>query len=95
MFLYDADHVVPGVILSSDLVDGQKLQTLSGSQLTVSKTNVGTFIVPTPGVGPAAILTPDVIVDNGVIHIIDTVLIPGVSAPAAELMTVPVPELMI
>ena len=67
-------HVVPSKALSSDLKDGQQLTTVNGEKLTVSiKDGVVT-------VGGAKVVTPDVEASNGVIHVIDTVLIPGAGA---------------
>jgi transforming growth factor-beta-induced protein len=65
-------HVISGAILSSDLVDGGSAETLNGT-LSVS---VGDTVTFTSGDTVATVLTADVIASNGVIHIIDTVLLP-------------------
>ncbi|KAK6172314.1 hypothetical protein SNE40_016000 [Patella caerulea] len=64
-------HVVVGNIYSSALSDGQKVTTLNGKDLTVSiKDNV-------VKINGATVLTADINTNNGVIHVIDTVLIPS------------------
>lgn len=67
-------HVVGARALSTDLSNNQQLPTLlSGRSLTVGLTN-GVRIT-----GPrnfAQVVTPNVIAKNGVIHVIDTVLLP-------------------
>jgi uncharacterized surface protein with fasciclin (FAS1) repeats len=62
-------HVVPGRIMAADLAEGMKLMTLEGHELTVT-------LDGGPKVNGAAILTPDIEADNGVIHAIDKVLMP-------------------
>ena len=79
------NHVVPAVALSSDLQDGQVLPTLLGSTLTVTKNSTGVFITPTGG-PTAKVITADIKASNGVVHIIDTVLLPAAAGPAAETM---------
>jgi uncharacterized surface protein with fasciclin (FAS1) repeats len=63
-------HVVPGKALSSDLKDGQSVTTVNGKGATV-KIDGGKVMV-----GDASVVKPDVAASNGVIHVIDTVLIP-------------------
>lgn len=63
-------HVVPGMLLASDLHDGQVLETLSGQPLRVTIQN-GTVMV-----GGATVVTPNVDASNGVAHVIDGVLMP-------------------
>jgi uncharacterized surface protein with fasciclin (FAS1) repeats len=63
-------HVVSGNVMSSDLSDGQVITTLNGDTLTVSIQN---GVVK---VGNATVTTPDVKASNGVVHVIDTVLLP-------------------
>jgi uncharacterized surface protein with fasciclin (FAS1) repeats len=48
--------------------------------LTVIKNATGVFITPTGG-ATAQIITANITADNGVIHIIDTVLIPAAATP--------------
>jgi uncharacterized surface protein with fasciclin (FAS1) repeats len=63
-------HVVPGKVMSANLTNGMMLPTVQGENLTV------TVIDNTPMINNANVLQPDVVVKNGVIHFIDTVLIP-------------------
>jgi uncharacterized surface protein with fasciclin (FAS1) repeats len=64
-------HVVEGAaVLSSNLEDGQEVTTLNGQTLTVTINEEGVFI------GDAQVLTPDLETSNGVVHVIDTVLLP-------------------
>ena len=63
-------HVVPGKAMSSDLKDGQSVTTVNGKSATV-KLDGGKVMV-----GDATVVKPDIAASNGVIHVIDTVLIP-------------------
>lgn len=63
-------HVVPGELKAADLTDGQELETVNGEKLTVSVNG------DTVKVGDATVTTPDVDVSNGVVHVIDQVLVP-------------------
>ncbi|ULQ54843.1 fasciclin domain-containing protein [Flavihumibacter fluvii] len=63
-------HVVPGNIIAADLKNGQKLTTLEGQVLTVS-IKAGKIKI-----NRANIITADLAGKNGVIHVIDAVLIP-------------------
>ncbi len=71
-----ATHVVPGNVLAADLTDGQTLKTVNGETLTVSKQN-GTVIIKDGKGGSATVTTPDIKATNGVVHSIDTVLMPS------------------
>ena len=62
-------HVVSGKVLSSDVKDGA-VASVEGSELTFSTT--GGIMV-----NDAKITTPDVPASNGVIHVIDKVLLPA------------------
>ena len=59
-------HVVNGTVgYSSDLENGTTLQTLHGNNLTITIRNGTVFV------NAARVVTPNVLVANGVIHIID------------------------
>ena len=61
-------HVVPGNVMAKDVKAG-KVKTVQGSDLTLS----------TAGgvkVDGANVVKTDIVADNGVIHVIDTVIIP-------------------
>jgi len=64
-------HVVPGRILSSDIA-GKKLdpKTVEGERLAINATG------HTVKVNTATVIKADIIADNGVIHVIDKVLLP-------------------
>ena len=63
-------HVVAGKILSTDLSDGASAATLQGSNLNVG---IADGIV---SIQNANVITADISTSNGVIHVIDTVLLP-------------------
>lgn len=62
-------HVVPGRITASQLQNGQTLTTVEGTQLPVTVAN-GVVTV-----GGARVTTPDVAASNGVVHLIDGVML--------------------
>lgn len=68
-------HVIAADVMSSDLTDGQVVTTVQGGTLTVDITDEGVFFVDANG-GRAQVTTPDVEASNGVVHIIDAVLLP-------------------
>ena len=69
-------HVVSGKLLASQLKDGQELTTVEGEKIKVSiKDNK-------VSVGGAHVTTADILASNGVIHVIDKVLMPKVEVAA-------------
>jgi uncharacterized surface protein with fasciclin (FAS1) repeats len=69
-------HVVPGKLDASDLTDGKKLKTVEGEELTVKKQDGKVWIVDAKG-GTSMVTIPNVNQSNGVIHVVDTVLMPA------------------
>src|SRR6478609_2677806 len=69
-------HVVPGKLEASSLTDGKKLKTVEGEELTVRKSGGTVTIVDAKG-GSSTVTIPNVNQSNGVIHVVDTVLMPG------------------
>ena len=69
-------HVVPGKLEASDLTDGKKLKTVEGEELTVKKSGDSVMIVDAKG-GSSTVTIPNVNQSNGVIHVVDTVLMPA------------------
>jgi len=63
-------HVVSGKTMAADLKDGQELTTVEGSKLKVTVTD-GMVTV-----GNAKVIAADIVASNGVIHVIDKVLLP-------------------
>ena len=75
-------HVVPGVAaFSGDLTDGQMVTTLAGEQLTIG---VGGGGVTVNGV---SVVLADVPASNGVVHVIDGVLVPSVDIVERAILT--------
>jgi len=62
-------HVVSGKVMSGDLEDGMQAETVQGSSVTI---NIGNAIT----VNGAKVVAADVEASNGVVHIIDSVIIP-------------------
>ena len=61
-------HVVPGKVMAKDVKAG-KVKTVQGSELTVG--TAGGVMVD-----GAKVTTTDIVADNGVIHVIDSVVMP-------------------
>ena len=64
------NHVVSGTALSTDLSDGMMITTLQGGEVSVSITDGMVMI------GNATVIVADINADNGVVHVIDAILIP-------------------
>jgi uncharacterized surface protein with fasciclin (FAS1) repeats len=62
-------HVVPGKVMSTDLSEGLKAATVQGGEVTIT-------LEGGPKVNGAVISGPDVAASNGVIHVIDSVILP-------------------
>lgn len=70
-------HVANGTLMTGDLANVSNVTTLQGSPLPVNVTDEGIFV------GDAEVIQANITADNGVIHVIDTVLIPP-EGPAGE-----------
>ena len=68
-------HVVPGQVLAADISDGD-VATVEGQSVTLSTADGVT-------VNDVMVVTPDVTASNGVIHVIDAVLLPPDVDPSA------------
>ena len=62
-------HVVSGKVMSTDLSDGMKAATVNGKEITI--TTMGGAKV-----NGANVVTADVEASNGVVHVIDAVILP-------------------
>merc|ERR1711985_1707 len=78
-------HVVAGQVLSSSLTNGMAAKTVNGATVAIT---IGNSVVK---VNTATVATADVMCSNGVIHIIDEVLMPP-AKPAPEPEPKPEPE---
>jgi len=63
-------HVVPGKVMSTDLSDGMEARTVQGDTVTIDLDN-GVMVEE------ATVVSADIEASNGVIHVIDTVILPG------------------
>jgi uncharacterized surface protein with fasciclin (FAS1) repeats len=73
-------HVVGAKAFSSDLSDGQEIETVYGDNVTVTINNDGVFI------NGAQVTVADIEAENGVVHVIDAVMIP-MPATVADIIT--------
>ena len=80
-------HVVSGNVMSTDLSEGMMPETLKGDTVMVSLEG-GVFI------NDSEVVTADIEGSNGVIHVIDEVLVPGdfVLETEEEQEPVPIPD---
>jgi len=64
-------HVVPGTVMAKDAAGATiELETVQGAAVTVDGTGEGV------NVNGANVVSADVVADNGVIHVIDAVILP-------------------
>lgn len=63
-------HVVPGKVMSTDLVDDMQAATVQGGNIMIDLDN-GVMI------NDASVTTADIATSNGVIHVIDKVILPA------------------
>ena len=63
-------HVVPGKVLAADVVKLTSAKTVQGSEVTISINKDGVKV------DNANVIKTDIKASNGVIHVIDTVIIP-------------------
>ncbi len=83
-------HVVAAYALSTDLEDGQEITTMLGEDVLVTINEEGVFI------NDAQVIVVDLLAENGVVHVIDAVLLPDdgtgiVDAEAASFTVYPNP----
>lgn len=62
-------HVVAGKVMSTDLSDGMKAATVNGAEVTITTADGAK-------VNGANVVSADVEASNGVVHVIDTVILP-------------------
>jgi len=62
-------HVVPGSVMAKDVKPG-KVKTVQGSELTLATSGGGVTV------DGAQVVKADIVADNGVIHVIDNVVLP-------------------
>ena len=77
-------HVVPGRLTATNLMkavkDGggmAKFKTVEGDELTVKQPSAGKLTITDTKGDVASVTIGDVLQSNGVIHVVDTVLLPG------------------
>ena len=63
-------HVVPGKVAAADVVKLSSAKTLNGKSVRIRVSGMNVFV------NSAKVTTPDVMASNGVIHVINRVLIP-------------------
>ena len=68
-------HVVPGRLEASSITDGKKLKTVECEMLTVKRSGDTIILIDAKG-GSSTVTIPNVNQSNGVIHVVDTVLMP-------------------
>ena len=70
-------HVVPGTVMAADIADGD-VATVEGQNVTLSTMDGVT-------VNGARVIQADIVASNGVVHVIDAVIVPPDVDPAALL----------
>jgi len=71
-------HVISGKVMAADVLtmDGKKVKTLNGAELTIKVMGGKVSLVDATGASVNVVKT-DVTASNGVIHVIDGVLLPA------------------
>jgi uncharacterized surface protein with fasciclin (FAS1) repeats len=64
-------HVVPGKVMAADVVKLDSAKTANGESLTIRNSNGAVMV------DAAKVIKTDIATSNGVIHVIDTVVLPN------------------
>ena len=75
-------HVVAGTAMSSELIDGDIIETLNGTDITVTVDGM-TYMIDM-----ATVTQPNIEASNGVVHVIDMVLIPAEEPELPSIMDI-------
>jgi phosphate transport system substrate-binding protein len=67
-------HVVPGTVMAADVAAGE-VASVEGSPITVSVSDMGVMV------DQASVTATDIVASNGVIHVIDSVILPPAMLP--------------
>ncbi|MGV2332684.1 MAG UNVERIFIED_CONTAM: fasciclin domain-containing protein [Planctomycetaceae bacterium] len=73
-------HVVPGRVLAADVVKLKSARTVQGQEVAIKVADGGV------SVDSAKVVKTDIACSNGVIHVIDSVIIPKAPAKAADIV---------
>jgi uncharacterized surface protein with fasciclin (FAS1) repeats len=63
-------HVVSGKLMAADVVKLDEAETVNGQSIAIQTGDAGVMV------NDAKVVTPDIAASNGVIHVIDSVLVP-------------------
>jgi len=74
-------HVVPGKVLAADVVAGE-VASVEGDNISVTVSDAGVKV------NSANVVTTDIEASNGVIHVIDSVILPNIELPAVDPLAV-------
>ena len=73
-------HVLAGQVMAADVTDGLSGPTVAGPDITF------TIVDGKPMINDAKIIATDIVASNGVIHVIDKVILPPAEGAAAPVM---------
>ena len=73
-------HVVPGKLMAADVAAMDTLETVNGDPLAVTLVNGNVTL------GPATVIQADIEASNGVIHVIDNVVLPVIEEPLPDIV---------
>lgn len=74
-------HVIPGKVLAADVVAGE-VASVEGDNIQVTVSDAGVKV------NSANVVTTDIEASNGVIHVIDSVILPNIELPAVDPLAV-------
>ncbi len=72
-------HVVPGEVMAADVagLDGTAVETVNGATFTVNVTTDGSVTLTDGSGNTVNVVKTDIVTSNGVIHVIDAVMLPS------------------
>jgi len=79
-------HVVDGKVMAEDVVTLESAQTLQGEDVAISVKDGMVYI------NDAQVIITDIMASNGVIHVIDTVLLPPAEEPMSNIVEIAVAD---